>query len=210
MPVIISTISTSLPLRRRYICLKDVKAREYLLPPPGEEASSSKAAALFNLPASDSEAESSAPPTKTRGKSVMKGEKEEKSARREGGRSRKRAHSVTEVSSGSPSEPHTPSNTVAKRTRFRESDSSIEVGELTPAPTLTQRVAAKPAISAKAATSAATAKSTKVPKAKVVKRSSKKKGQAISPEFVNESDGEEDKNKEDTSASPHSHSLTDR
>lgn len=127
----------------------------------------------------------------------MKGGKDEKSERRGVGGSRKRAHSVTEVSSGSTSEPHTPDNTAAKRTRFQESDSSIEVGELTPAPAVMQRAAAKTAVSAKANT-----KPVKTTKAKAVKRGGKKG--IISPELVNGSDGEDDKDKVDESASPHS------
>lgn len=120
--------------------------------------------------------------------------------------SRKRAHSITVVSSQSPSDIPTPD--VTKRTRFAESDSSVEISEITPAPAvkLSQRKS-KSATGKASTTTVAEKKPTKA------KRTAKVKTKYTSKEFVmsDEEGEEEERNKEEVGTAPQStctHSIS--
>ncbi|KZP06052.1 hypothetical protein FIBSPDRAFT_966776 [Athelia psychrophila] len=155
LPVIITTISKSAPLRRRIVTADGKTKTVFISPPTSTQPSMSKAAAL-GVADSGSESEDipTGPITPPRELKAQKNaqrpkataadakEADAKSRKREGEDSRKRAHSVTMVSSGSQLEAHS------------------AVDEITPA-TKTQR---KPITARSAIT---TAKATGAPKAKV-------------------------------------------
>lgn len=116
--------------------------------------------------------------------------------------SRKRTHSVTMVSSQSPSDPLT--SDVTKRTRFAESDSSLEISEITPAPAVkpNQRKSANGKTSL---TTAAAVVEKKSPKNGKAKRVGKSKAKYTSKEFVgSDEEGEEERNKEEVGNAPQS------
>lgn len=179
------------------------------------KASSSKAAALDSITASDSEDAADNNPTtpplaKTRSKTSkasavdpVNAEGKAKSTKRgERTGSRKRTHSVTLVSSESPSDLLTPD--VTKRTRFAESESSLEISEITPAP------ATKPnqrkSTTGKASTTITTNVAEKKPnKAMKAKRGGKAKNKYTSKEFVgSDEEGEEERKKEEVNTAPQS------
>lgn len=181
------------------------------------KASSSKATALESAFASDSESENAAASnpttplsakTQTSASKVtavnpVKVEGNAKSTKH-GTVSRKRAHSVTMVSSGSPSGIHTPD--ITKRTRF-ESDSSLEVSEITPAAATKRKPAAR-----KGSTTNTAVDADKIIKSLKGKRRAKPKAQYTSAEFITGSDeeGEEEKDKDEVATVPQStsaHSL---
>lgn len=114
---------------------------------------------------------------------------------RRGAVSRKRAHSVTMVSSGSGI--NTPD--VTKRTRF-ESDSSLEISEITPA-----AVKRKPA-ARKTSTSNTVVVTEKINKGLRGTRRGKPKAQYTSPEFVTGSE-EEGGGKDEVATMPQSTSV---
>lgn len=110
--------------------------------------------------------------------------------------SRKRAHSVTVVSSQSPSDIPTPD--VTKRTRFAESDSSVEISEITPAPAVKPGQRKSKSATGKASTTTATEK-----KPTKAKRTAKVKTKYTSKEFVmSDEEGEEERNKEEVGTAP--------
>lgn len=141
VPVIITTISTSLPHRRRLLFLNHTISDNIISTPT---TSSSNATALADDDgASESESESKivadpqTPPKQKAARSkkapVAKAEKLKQS---NPGKveTKKRSHSVTVVSSGGKSD-SLPRNVSPKRARFADdSDSSFEVSEVTPAP----------------------------------------------------------------------------
>lgn len=182
-------------------------------------ASPSKAAALDTATASDSESEDAGdnvPTTplhaqtrsktlKATAKNTVKVEGSVTTTKRGGlAESRKRAHSITMVSSESPSSPLTPD--IAKRARFAQSDSSLEISEITPAPAIkpNQRKSVARKASATTAAAAVTEKPTKVVKSK---RGGKAKAKYTSQEFVvgsEEEEGEDKKNKDEVATVPES------
>ncbi|KZP27483.1 hypothetical protein FIBSPDRAFT_948417 [Athelia psychrophila] len=156
LPVIITTISKFAPLRRRIVTADGKTKTVFISPPTSTQPSMSKAAALGGADSSGSESEDT--PTAADAK-----EADAKSRKREGEDSRKRAHSVTMVSSGSQLEAHS----AGAATKLTRTSSNPEVDEITPA-TKTQR---KPITARSAIT---TAKATGAPKAKVVKERASK------------------------------------
>lgn len=161
VPVIVTTISTSLPHRRRVLFLNNTTT-EQIIPKTGNTVSSSSATALAdNDETSESESETNivadpqTPPVPKRTTRPKKGPaakdepavKTEKSKQGKSSKAgaRKRSHSVTLVSSGGKSD-SLPRNASPKRARFANgSESSFEIGDVTPAAKPRKSAPSKPA-----------------------------------------------------------------
>lgn len=168
VPVIITTISTSLPHRRRSLFLNHTISNNIISTPSHTTSSSNATALADDDGASESESESKivadpqTPPKQKKGSKKAPVAKAEKLKQSNLGKveTKKRSHSVTLVSSGGKSD-SLPRNVSPKRARFAdESDSSIEIGEVTPAPKSKSAVPSLPKTrAAKGATVVSKAKS---------------------------------------------------